>query len=158
MCGRVGARVVGRKLARTCSPVTLPSSLAMVTRAVLPVKSSAPDMIVMKRPKGSPNAPMMMLLRPGLVAARPGHAPPTERRRKAPKPMWQPESMPRPKIFFAGRLAFLMPAATAPSKPSCGLHHAGEFHQRPVNCGHAGVFECGTLTWQPACRCTDGVR
>mmetsp|Transcript_22570 Transcript_22570/g.51015 ORF Transcript_22570/g.51015 Transcript_22570/m.51015 type:complete len:390 (+) Transcript_22570:208-1377(+) len=96
------------------------SITAMVTRAVFPVKSSAPESSVIISPNGRPNAPRIIFCSPGLVAAKPGQAPPTESMRKAPNPMWQPERMPSPKILSAGREAFFTPAATAPSKPACG--------------------------------------
>mmetsp|Transcript_8810 Transcript_8810/g.19065 ORF Transcript_8810/g.19065 Transcript_8810/m.19065 type:complete len:207 (+) Transcript_8810:452-1072(+) len=71
----------------SCGSEALPSSTAAVTRAVLPVKSSAPVTSVIIRPNGRPNAPKIIFWSPGFVAARPGHAPPTETMRKAPKAM-----------------------------------------------------------------------
>mmetsp|Transcript_62115 Transcript_62115/g.122768 ORF Transcript_62115/g.122768 Transcript_62115/m.122768 type:complete len:215 (-) Transcript_62115:280-924(-) len=68
-------------------PLALPSRAAIVTRAVFPVKSSAPERSVIIRPNGRPKAPSTIFWRPGLDAARPGQAPPTESIRKAPKPM-----------------------------------------------------------------------
>ena len=98
----------------TWSVVASPSYAAIETSAVLPVKSSAPVISVMKRPNGRPNAPRMIFCSPGLVAASPGHAAPTVSIRYAPKPMWQPERMPRPKICVGDIPAFALPAATAP--------------------------------------------
>mmetsp|Transcript_32770 Transcript_32770/g.105031 ORF Transcript_32770/g.105031 Transcript_32770/m.105031 type:complete len:230 (-) Transcript_32770:165-854(-) len=96
-------------------PSALPSATAVVTIAVLPVKSSAPVTSVIIRPNGRPNAPATIFCRPGLVAARPGHWPPTVSMRKAPKPMCAPDMRPSPKILPASMFAFLIPAATAPS-------------------------------------------
>mmetsp|Transcript_36607 Transcript_36607/g.78099 ORF Transcript_36607/g.78099 Transcript_36607/m.78099 type:complete len:240 (+) Transcript_36607:466-1185(+) len=99
----------------SCGIVALPSKTAAATRAVLPVKSSAPDTRVIKRPKGKPNAPRIIFCSPGLLDAMPGQAAPTESMRKAPKAMCTPDRMPSAKILDAGICAFLTPAATAPS-------------------------------------------
>lgn len=89
-----------------------------VTRAVLPVKSSAPHMSTSKRPKGRPKAPYTIFCSPGFVDARPGQAPPTERARKLPKPMKAPPKMPIKKVFEMDRPALVCPAATA-----CAAQH-----------------------------------
>lgn len=84
-----------------------------VTRAVLPVKSSAPHMSTSKSPKGRPKAPYTIFCSPGFVDARPGQAPPTDRARKLPKPMKVPPRMPIMKVLEMDRPAFVCPAAVA---------------------------------------------
>lgn len=103
-----------------CLRVAFFSRTAAVTSAVFPVKSSAPVTSVIISPKGKPKAPLTMFCRPGLVAAKPGQAPPTASISQAPKPMCAPEIMPRAKILLGAMPAFLVPAATAPSYPAGG--------------------------------------
>ncbi len=87
-----------------------------VTRAVLPVKSSAPHMSTSSRPKGRPKAPYTIFWSPGFVDARPGHAPPTERARKLPKPINAPPRMPIIKVLEIDSPALVCPAAVACSE------------------------------------------
>mmetsp|Transcript_13230 Transcript_13230/g.39547 ORF Transcript_13230/g.39547 Transcript_13230/m.39547 type:complete len:287 (-) Transcript_13230:10-870(-) len=127
-------------------PSALPSATAVVTIAVLPVKSSAPESSVIISPKGRPNAPSTSLWRPGLDSASPGQAPPTVSISSAPKPMCTPEKTPSRNTLSAGIAAFLLPAATAPSKPSGGVARTLPPRRRWRRVSAAG---CGTTVRAP---------
>mmetsp|Transcript_45424 Transcript_45424/g.142363 ORF Transcript_45424/g.142363 Transcript_45424/m.142363 type:complete len:230 (-) Transcript_45424:294-983(-) len=70
--------------------VTVPSSTAALTSAVLPVKSCPPVITTMSRPTGRPKAPSSIFCRPGLELAMPGIMAPTLIAKAPPRAMKAP--------------------------------------------------------------------